>query len=81
MKSYGKSTFVHATANGPWSESATRETGHATPEACEGDEREKRLWERSPVEPPISLEGDPQITSCRDRGVYRGRVSEQKRLL
>ena len=34
VTSHGKSTFVHATANGPWSESATRETSHATPETA-----------------------------------------------
>ena len=32
VTSHGESTFVHETANDLWSESATRETGHATPE-------------------------------------------------
>ena len=27
----GESAFVHETANGPWNESATRETCHSTP--------------------------------------------------
>ena len=31
-----ESAFVHETANGPWSESATCETGHVTPQTANG---------------------------------------------
>ena len=36
VTSHGESAFVHATANGLWSESVTRETGHATLETVNG---------------------------------------------
>ena len=36
VTSHGESAFVHATANGPWRESATCETGHVTPETVNG---------------------------------------------
>ena len=36
VTSHGESTVVHETANGPWSKSATCETGHVTPETVNG---------------------------------------------
>ena len=36
VTSHGESAFIHKIANDPWSESATRETGHATPDTVKG---------------------------------------------
>ena len=72
MTRHGESAFIHATTNGPWSESATPETGHAAPrdreraqqrssqesQPLKGDRREERERERSPGKPPNPREGD-----------------------
>ena len=49
--------------------------------ALEGDEQEERERERSPVEPPISQEGDRRSPPAETEESTRERVSEHKRLL
>ena len=78
VTSHCGSAFVHETANGPWNESTTRETGNATPphheraqrrpprdsRPQEGEDREEREWERASVDSPISLESDRRSRSA-----------------
>ena len=70
MKSPGESARVHETINGSWSESVTRETGHATRQIAnwaqprsprdslprEREDHEEQAWEQPMVKPPISRE-------------------------